>query len=143
MDDLTIPLLIERHAKYNVVPHRQRLAPPVLRHIGDLAATIAVTRLHIHVAQDGREQGGLASTHAADHGDDLSRAHGELRHVELEATVASVCEDTVALHRDKHTGRRGLGFRVGGCVKTPSYAGQGQTSKRRGLGFRVRLNFRF
>ena len=112
MDDLAVPLLIEWQAKHNVLPHRQRLAPPVLRYIGDPPTTFGRALGLVHVAQDSREQGGFASTHTAHHSDELSRLHGELRHVELEATVASVCVDTVALHRGKHVGRGDLRVRV-------------------------------
>jgi hypothetical protein len=101
MDDLAIPLLIEGQPKHNVLPHRQSLAPSILGHIGDPATTITRALQLVHVAQDSRQQGRLASTHTTNHSHELSRTHSELRNVELEATITGVLEHGIAL---QHTG---------------------------------------
>jgi hypothetical protein len=102
IDEPTHPgilLIIKGKAKQDVLAKGQVLAPGVLRHIADTATSLHRALDWLHVAQDGLDQGGFASTHTPSNSHQLARVGSELWDVQGEALLAMVLELGIALKK--------------------------------------------
>mmetsp|Transcript_4064 Transcript_4064/g.8813 ORF Transcript_4064/g.8813 Transcript_4064/m.8813 type:complete len:286 (-) Transcript_4064:1234-2091(-) len=99
VDDAVVVLLVPGLTKHDAVAHRQVLAPGVLGHIGDAAASRGLAAELLHVAQHCVDEGGLAGTHTAHHSHQLTGPAAELLDLEAEVVGTRVAELAV-VHMD-------------------------------------------
>lgn len=92
-----IALLLKWQPKGDVVTQGEVLAPWVLGDKGHSAADLSSASHWLHVAQDGMEQGRLASTNTPHNSHQLTRGDIELWHVQDEVVLAVVLVLSVAL----------------------------------------------